>query len=57
MNNLSSYCGSVDAKIRGSDKDLPVKTGVGKSSSPWELEADILNRLTTQNFAYDETTE
>ena len=24
MNNLSSYCGLVDAKIRGSDKDLPV---------------------------------
>ena len=25
MNNLSSYCGLVDAKIRGSDKDLPVR--------------------------------
>ena len=25
MNNLSSYCGLVDAKIRASDKDLPVK--------------------------------
>jgi hypothetical protein len=24
MNNLSSYCGLVDAKIRDSDKDLPV---------------------------------
>ena len=24
MNNLSSYCGSVDAKIKASDKDLPV---------------------------------
>ena len=24
MNNLSSYCGIVDAKIRASDKDLPV---------------------------------
>ena len=23
-NNLSSYCGLVDAKIRASDKDLPV---------------------------------
>ena len=23
MNNLSSYCGLVDAKIRASDKDLP----------------------------------
>ena len=25
MNNLSSYCVLVDAKIRASDKDLPVK--------------------------------
>ena len=24
MNNLSSYCGSVDARIGASDKDLPV---------------------------------
>jgi len=23
MNNLPSYCGLVDAKIRASDKDLP----------------------------------
>ena len=26
-NNLSSYCGLVDAKIRASDKDLPVSHG------------------------------
>ena len=25
MNNLLSYCGLVDAKIKASDKDLPVK--------------------------------
>ena len=25
MNNLSSYCEIVDAKIRASDKDLPVQ--------------------------------
>ena len=24
MNNLMSYCGLVDAKIRASDKDLPL---------------------------------
>ena len=24
MNNLTSYCGLVDAKIRASDNDLPV---------------------------------
>ena len=27
MNNLSSYCGLVDAKIRATDKDLPVLKG------------------------------
>ena len=26
MNNLLSYCGLIDAKIRASDKDLPVFT-------------------------------
>ena len=26
MNNLSSYCGLVDTKIRASDKDLPART-------------------------------
>ena len=25
MNNLLSYCGLIDAKIRSSDKDLPVQ--------------------------------
>ena len=25
MNNLSSYCGLVDAKVRASEKDLPVQ--------------------------------
>ena len=28
MNNLSSYCGLVDAKTRASDKDLPVNVVV-----------------------------
>ena len=38
MNNLLSYCGLVDAKIRASDKDLPVTTPKpleGMISSPW----------------------
>ena len=26
MNNLSSYCGLIDAKMRASDKELPVDT-------------------------------
>ena len=28
MNNLSSYCGLVDAKIRASDKDLLVRSAI-----------------------------
>ena len=44
MNNLSSYCGLGNAKIRASDKDLPVK--------PWmhltvDLEREILGRTLT----------
>ena len=30
MNNQSSYCGLVDAKIKASDKDLPVKHHIVK---------------------------
>ena len=33
MNNLSSYCGLVDVKIRDSDKDLPVTTNKDKVSN------------------------
>ena len=29
MNNLSSYCGLIDGKIRASDQDLPVPTSYG----------------------------
>ena len=34
MNNLLSYCGLVDAKIRASDKDLPVKSRFKKVHFP-----------------------
>ena len=33
MNNLSSYCGFVDAKIRASDKDLPVLASIQEANS------------------------
>ena len=33
MNNLSSYCRLVDAKIRASDKDLPVVVVVAEDST------------------------
>ena len=42
MNNLSSYCGLVDAKIRASDKDLPVLYANGS----------IVNLLTYSKFTY-----
>ena len=32
MNNLSSYCGLVDAKIRASYKDLPVEIKQDKAA-------------------------
>ena len=35
MNNLSSYCGLVDAKIRASDKDLP-ELILYRSFSEWK---------------------
>ena len=35
MNNLSSYCGLVDAKIRTSDKDLPVTSTACTSEQKW----------------------
>ena len=34
MNNLSSYCGLLDAKIRASDKDLPVQEYVSEKDLP-----------------------
>ena len=34
MKNLSSYCWLVDAKIRASDKDLPVQDGRQAHSAP-----------------------
>ena len=39
MNNLLSYCGLIDAKIRDSDKDLPVRHISGDSKKTWALPA------------------
>ena len=35
MNNLLSYCGLVDARIRASDKDLPVASLGGHCLVGW----------------------
>ena len=40
MNNLSSYCGLVDAKIRASDKDLPVLLSI---TSPYYFNSCSIN--------------
>ena len=37
MNNLLSYCGLIDAKIRAFDKDLPVIYNLGKEKYTWWL--------------------
>ena len=37
MNNLLSYCGLIDAKIRAFDKDLPVCGYVGTWVESWLL--------------------
>ena len=51
MNNLSSYCGLVDAKIRGSDKDLPVQRFFGHSQKlPFEHRTNIDFEELSQSF-------
>ena len=46
MNNLSSYCGLVDAKIRASDKDLPVQAlGTLIFCSSYVVHPDLLKTL------------
>ena len=63
MNNLSSYCGLVDANIRASDKDLPVLILVSLhclDATPYatfiyyvnmeHLLEDVQNGLLTQKF-------
>ena len=41
MNNLSSYCWLVDAKIRASDKDLPVIDQIDLKLGSVKLTRDI----------------
>ena len=51
MINLSSYCGLVDAKIRASDKDLPVQEIIEKNG---ENVADIVTLIPRMDY-YDIT--
>ena len=43
MNNLSSYCGLVDAKIRASDKDLPEQKSHFETNWPLDLQKGAQN--------------
>ena len=44
MNNLSSYCGLVDAEIRASDKDLPVHVPIALCVHLIWIMADLLQQ-------------
>ena len=44
MNNLLSYCGLIDARMRGSEKDLPVQAKI------WGFPGHFLQR-STSNFS------
>ena len=56
MNNLLSYCGLIDAKIRASDKDLPVIDVVERLclgvelKSPLQLKSEKLKKTRVINF-------
>ena len=52
MNNLLSYCGLIDAKIRASDKDLPVqgqqpqsRTGTTNSTGMPDFRSNVKEHL------------
>ena len=48
MNNMSSYCGLIDAKIRASNKDLPVRTQIHQAipkSVPQKIEYLLINYM------------
>ena len=45
MNNLSSYCGLADAKMRASDKDLPVRVKAELESLEYYVKAHSQARL------------
>ena len=52
MNNLLPYCGLVDAKIRASDKDLPVSMYVPDHDSNADADRLKLRRISSQKFVW-----
>jgi hypothetical protein len=53
MNNLLSYCGLVDVRIIGSDKDLPVRKQ--KTKPPKTRQTTKLQKSKTQKKQKNET--
>jgi hypothetical protein len=56
MNNLSSYCRLTDAKIRASDKDLPVTSDIVEfTEKKWEKKVKIPGAIgaKTDNLSSD----
>ena len=48
MNNLLSYCGLIDAKIRASDKDLPVSHETAEVYKLGGVKSTILDSMLFQ---------
>ena len=54
MNNVLSYCGLGDAKIRASDKDLPVQNVCSEALKLWRYkEVQTQMDLPEFNFVQD----
>jgi hypothetical protein len=51
MNNMSSYCGLVDAKVRASDKDLPVCTFSRYEVGRWQKFSPQESKIVQKLFA------
>ena len=54
MNNLLSYCGLFDSRIRASNKDLPVKSISSESAMKFEKKitrSDLTQKTSTCDVA------
>ena len=45
MNNLLSYCGLIDARMRASEKDLPLTLFIPKSKSCGSFDSNFLKSI------------
>ena len=54
MNNLSSYCGLVDAKKGASDKDLPVYRDLKLFANSWPFVLNFKSFLITRTIFFSQ---